>query len=82
MSVCNYECYSSSKVGFTVLYWLIIQDWKLEKKSSDIFMPNNSGDSSGGNGSASDTNVDEEAPLIPSARLSYIGRTQLGNHAA
>lgn len=45
-------------------------------------MPNNSGDSVGGAGSASDSNVDEEAPLIPSARLSYIGRTQLGNHAA
>ncbi|KAF3456454.1 hypothetical protein FNV43_RR01104 [Rhamnella rubrinervis] len=60
----------------------ITKDWKLEKKSSDIFMPNNSGASSGGTGSASDTNVDEEAPLIPSARLSYIGRTQLGNHAA
>ncbi|XP_048320908.1 probable sugar phosphate/phosphate translocator At3g17430 isoform X2 [Ziziphus jujuba] len=58
------------------------KEWKFEKKSSDIFMPNNSGDSVGGAGSASDSNVDEEAPLIPSARLSYIGRTQLGNHAA
>ena len=70
MCVRNYECSSSSKAGFT------IQDWKLEKKSSDIYVPHNSGDSGGGTGSASDTNVDEEAPLIPSARLSYIGRTQ------
>lgn len=59
-----------------------IQDWKLEKKSSDIFVPNNSGDVSGGTGSATETFADEEAPLNPSARLSYLGRTQLGNHAA
>lgn len=57
------------------------KDWKLEKKSSDIFTPNNSNDNSGGGGggnmnSSSDTNVDEEAPLI-SSRLSHVGRTQL-----
>lgn len=62
--------------------YCIIQDWKLEKKSSDIFKPNNSGESSGGMGSGTDAYGDEEAPLIPSARLSYLGRTQLGNHAA
>ncbi|KAI4344711.1 hypothetical protein L6164_011905 [Bauhinia variegata] len=58
----------------------IAKDWKFEKKSSDIFVPDNSSDnrgSSGGNGSA----TDEEAPLIPS-RLSHIGRTQLTNHGA
>lgn len=58
-----------------------MQDWKLEKKSSDIFVPNNNGDSSrgsgGGNGAASDLNVDEEAPLLSTSRLSHIGRTQL-----
>jgi len=57
------------------------QDWKLEKKSSDIFTPKNSSDNTGGGGggnmnSSSDTNVDEEAPLI-SSRLSHVGRTQL-----
>ncbi|KAK9288463.1 hypothetical protein L1049_016920 [Liquidambar formosana] len=61
------------------------KDWKLEKKSSDIFVPhssnNNNGGSGGGNGSASDLIVDEEAPLIPSSRLSHIGRTQLSGHA-
>lgn len=52
-----------------------IQDWKLEKKSSDIFIPNNSG-------SASDIDVDEETPLTQSTRLSHIGRSQVGNHGA
>lgn len=46
-----------------------IQDGKLEKKSSDIFVPNT------GTG-------DEEAPLIPSAKLSFLGRTQPTNHSA
>lgn len=82
-----------------VLYWLyhycniyevnifIIQDWKMEKKSSDMFVPNNSGDNNGGSnvgsGSfSSDSNIDEEAaPLIASSRLSHIGRTQVSNHA-
>lgn len=57
-----------------------MQDWKLEKKSSDIFVPNNSSDSRGGiggNGAASDLNVDEEAPLLSTSRLSHIGRTHL-----
>nr|ADN34035.1 phosphate translocator-like protein [Cucumis melo subsp. melo] len=56
----------------------IVKDWKLEKKSSDIFTPN-SNDGNGGNGS-SDMNVDEEAPLLASSRLSHIGRMQVGNH--
>ncbi|XP_021889499.1 probable sugar phosphate/phosphate translocator At1g48230 [Carica papaya] len=60
----------------------ITKDWKLEKKSSDIFVPNHGGDNNGGNFATSELNVDEEAPLIPSAtRLSHIGRTQL-NHTA
>lgn len=66
------------------LYWLS-QDWKFEKKSSDIFVPNDNSDNNGGGGgvgnSSSDLNVDEEAPLI-SSRLSHIGRTQFSNHTA
>uniref|UniRef100_A0A2P2MMT4 Putative sugar phosphate/phosphate translocator At3g17430 n=1 Tax=Rhizophora mucronata TaxID=61149 RepID=A0A2P2MMT4_RHIMU len=62
------------------------KDWKLEKKSLDIFSPNSSSDDNGGSGgvniTASDLSVDEETPLIPSSRLSHIGRSQLGNHAA
>ncbi|KAA0047327.1 putative sugar phosphate/phosphate translocator [Cucumis melo var. makuwa] len=46
----------------------IEQDWKLEKKSTDIFTSN-----------SNDGNVDEEAPLL-SSRLSHIGRMQVGNH--
>ncbi|XP_022946623.1 probable sugar phosphate/phosphate translocator At3g17430 isoform X2 [Cucurbita moschata] len=52
-------------------------DWKLEKRSSDIFTPN-SNNGNGGSGS-SDMNVDEEAPLLAS-RLSHSGRMQVGNH--
>ncbi|KAF5737116.1 sugar phosphate/phosphate translocator [Tripterygium wilfordii] len=61
------------------------KDWKLEKKSSDIFVPNNSSDNiraGASNLDASDMNVDEEAPLMPSSRLSHIGRTHLTNHGA
>ncbi|KAK4744571.1 hypothetical protein SAY87_010883 [Trapa incisa] len=63
------------------------KDWRMEKKSSDIFVPSNSGESNGGTdlGSGSfslESNMDEEAaPLIASSRLSHIGRTQVGSHA-
>ncbi|XP_059639740.1 probable sugar phosphate/phosphate translocator At1g48230 [Cornus florida] len=63
----------------------IAKDWKLEKKSSDIYNPDSSdknGGSTRGNSTASDLNVDEEAPLISSSRLSHIGRSQLSNHSA
>ena len=61
-----------------------MQDWKLEKKSSDIFVPDSSNDDNirGGNGSTLDLNADEAAPLIPSSRLSHIGRSQLTTHTA
>uniref|UniRef100_A0A2P2MMV1 Organic anion transporter n=1 Tax=Rhizophora mucronata TaxID=61149 RepID=A0A2P2MMV1_RHIMU len=59
------------------------KDWKLEKKSSDIFTPNNTSDINGGGGdNIPDASVDEEAPLMPQSRLSHIGRSQLSNHAA
>nr|AGV54730.1 sugar phosphate/phosphate translocator [Phaseolus vulgaris] len=62
----------------------ITKDWKFEKKSSDIYVPDNIDDnegSSGGNGTASDMKHDEETPLV-SSRLSHIGRTQLTNQYA
>lgn len=64
-----------------------MQDWKLEKKSSDIFVPDSSNDnnirgSGGGNGPASDLNAAEATPLLASARLSHIGRSQLTIHTA
>ncbi|XP_022760781.1 probable sugar phosphate/phosphate translocator At1g48230 [Durio zibethinus] len=58
----------------------LTKDWRSEKKSSDIFTPNSSNDSSGGNFNGSELK-DEEAPLL-SSRLSHIGRSQLGNHTA
>ncbi|XP_028126799.1 probable sugar phosphate/phosphate translocator At3g17430 isoform X2 [Camellia sinensis] len=63
----------------------IAKDWKFEKKSSDIHRPDSSDDDNGGssrgnNNSASDVNADEEMPLIPSSRLSHIGRAQLSSH--
>ncbi|BAT76987.1 hypothetical protein LR48_Vigan01g292700 [Vigna angularis] len=60
------------------------KDWKFEKRSSDLYVPDdvsNNGGSGGGNGSLSDMNFDEEAPLISSSRVSHIGRMQLANHA-
>lgn len=60
------------------------QEWKLEKKSSDIFTPDTEDDGNNGRivSSASDLNVDEEAPLVPSSRISHIGRSQLSNRDA
>jgi hypothetical protein len=55
----------------------ITQEYKMEKKSSDKFNPNDSVEIPRVGGEVND----EEAPLITS-RLSHIGRTQLGNHAA
>ncbi|KAK9124813.1 hypothetical protein Scep_013659 [Stephania cephalantha] len=56
-----------------------VKGWNLEKKSSDLYTPDTTIDDSdnGGHISASDQNVDEEAPLVPSSRLSHIGRSQL-----
>lgn len=58
-----------------IFHIFLIQDWKLEKKSSDIFTPNSTSDTNGGNFNGSELN-DEEAPLL-SSRLSHIGRSQL-----
>ncbi|XP_021729622.1 probable sugar phosphate/phosphate translocator At3g17430 [Chenopodium quinoa] len=62
----------------------VAKDWKFEKKSSDIYVPNDDVKTGGGGGSnsASEMIVDEEAPLITSSRLSHIGRTQVNPHPA
>ncbi|CAN1147253.1 Probable sugar phosphate/phosphate translocator At3g17430 [Linum perenne] len=59
------------------------KDWKMEKKSSDVFVPSSSSsDGSGGanismSASLDGRSVDEEAPLIASStKLSHIGRLQ------
>lgn len=60
----------------------IMQDLGIEKKSSDLYVPDDTNSSaSGWNSTASDIMVDEEAPLIPSSRVSHLGRSQLGSHS-
>uniref|UniRef100_A0A7N0TQC5 Sugar phosphate transporter domain-containing protein n=1 Tax=Kalanchoe fedtschenkoi TaxID=63787 RepID=A0A7N0TQC5_KALFE len=58
------------------------QDWKLEKKSSDIRVPDSINLHEQNNGNSSTSEYDEEAPLISTSRLSHIGRTQLSGHAS
>ncbi|KAL0367853.1 UNVERIFIED_CONTAM: putative sugar phosphate/phosphate translocator [Sesamum radiatum] len=64
----------------------ITKEWKLEKKSSDLYTPDSSSsndeDGSGSKASNSEFVMDEEAPLIPSSRLSHIGRTQQSSRNA
>ncbi|KAL0393374.1 UNVERIFIED_CONTAM: putative sugar phosphate/phosphate translocator [Sesamum radiatum] len=62
----------------------ITKEWKLEKKSSDLYTPDsiNDDDGSGSNASNSDFVMDEEAPLVSSSRLSHIGRTQQNTRIA
>ncbi|KAK4383302.1 putative sugar phosphate/phosphate translocator [Sesamum angolense] len=62
----------------------ITKEWKLEKKSSDLYTPDsiNDDDGSGSNASNSDFVMDEEAPLVSSSRLSHIGRTQQSTRIA
>ncbi|XP_010915258.1 probable sugar phosphate/phosphate translocator At3g17430 [Elaeis guineensis] len=62
------------------------KEWKLDKKSSDIYTgdgnnSNNVGNKAGAAASESIV-VDEEAPLLPSSRLSYISRSQVSSHTA
>ncbi|THG11655.1 hypothetical protein TEA_005902 [Camellia sinensis var. sinensis] len=64
----------------------VILDLRMEKKSSDLYVPDSSNNSSNGgkngwNSSASDITVEEEAPLIPPLRVSHLGRSQLGSHS-
>ncbi|CAL1412901.1 unnamed protein product [Linum trigynum] len=59
----------------------MLKDWKLDKKASDIYAPNNGGDGSTANILSSSDAADEEAqPLVASSRLSHVGRTQASNH--
>uniref|UniRef100_A0A5B7AK78 Sugar phosphate transporter domain-containing protein n=1 Tax=Davidia involucrata TaxID=16924 RepID=A0A5B7AK78_DAVIN len=60
-----------------------VKDLKMEKRSSDLYVHEeviNVG-KNGWNGSAPDITVDEEAPLIPSLRMSHLGRNQLSSHS-
>lgn len=68
------------------IYLVLLQDWKLEKKLYDIYTPDNNNGENGRTGrgvnSVSDLNVDEEAPLISSLRMSHLGRTQINSRDA
>lgn len=55
-----------------------LKDLKMEKKSSDLFVPDDVISSSGTRNGSQDSMSDEEAPLIPTARISHLGRSQLG----
>ncbi|KAL9668862.1 hypothetical protein QQ045_006402 [Rhodiola kirilowii] len=57
------------------------KEWKMEKKSSDLYLPNIGNNNGADDSALSDSTFDEEAPLIASSRLSHIGRTQLNSHA-
>jgi hypothetical protein len=54
-----------------------------DKKISNIYKPDNFMDSNDettvGSLASEGAGVDEEAPLIPSSRLSYVTRTQTGS---
>ncbi|CAH9069544.1 unnamed protein product [Cuscuta epithymum] len=54
------------------------KELKMEKKSSDLFVPDDVVNSSGTRNGSQDLMSDEEAPLISSNRISHLGRSQLG----
>lgn len=61
------------------------KDWKLDKKSSDLYTKddnNSKNTGSDGANTSSESAVDEEAPLLQSSRLSYVGRSQISSHTS
>ena len=57
------------------------QDWKLDKRSSDVYVTDDSSNKSPNatntvSNNSMESSVDEEAPLLASSRLSYIGRSK------
>lgn len=63
------------------------KELKMEKKSSDLYVPddivnNISGLRTGRNNSVSEVTVDEEAPLLASSRFSHLGQSHYSNHSA
>ncbi|PHT55212.1 putative sugar phosphate/phosphate translocator [Capsicum baccatum] len=57
------------------------KELKMEKMSSDLYLPDDNADLGGNNtkNGSSDSTVDEEAPLIPSTRISHLGRSNLSS---
>lgn len=56
----------------------------MEKKTSDVYVPNGEANNNSGGriGSLPDSDVDEEASLIPHSRVSHLGRSQLSSHTS
>ncbi|KAK8960656.1 putative sugar phosphate/phosphate translocator [Platanthera guangdongensis] len=78
---------ASSQLPMESIPERIAKEWKLDKKSSDIYRDdvNNSEGIIGKAGSVVELAVEEEAPLLPAGSrgaLSYIGRTQPSNSHA
>lgn len=74
---------ASNQLALESLPERVSKEWKLEKKSSDVYVKDDSSDTtSNGDNVQSDSintsTVDVEAPLLPSSKLSYIGRSKLG----
>ena len=85
--ILHHDSYSISPLRISIVHIqscvCFNQDWRLEKKSSDVFVPDqDDARSSRFSSSTSDTNVDEEAPMMASSRVSYIGRSQLSSRDA
>ncbi|KAB1202672.1 hypothetical protein CJ030_MR8G012624 [Morella rubra] len=64
-----------------------VKELKMEKKSSDVYVPgddvnSSSGERIGWSASISVADVDEEDALIPPLRMSHLGRGQLSSHTA
>lgn len=57
----------------------------MEKKSFDLYVSDDIAKNGGGKGTRNgspDSTVDEEAPFIPSTRVSHLGRSPLSSHSA
>lgn len=67
--------------SMSYLYLNLLQELKMEKKSSHLYLPDDNADL-GGNSTKNDSSdpmVDEEAPLITSTRISHLGRSNLSS---
>lgn len=62
------------------------KEFKMEKKSSDLYVPDNivnmGGLRTGRNNSVSEVTVDEEAPLLASSRFSHLAQSHYSSHSA
>ncbi|CAA7394939.1 unnamed protein product [Spirodela intermedia] len=57
------------------------KDWRLDKRSSDLFSSDSMNRSNTATTSG-DYTAEEEAPLLPSSRISHVSRNPLSSHTA